>query len=162
VTVPFEITTLESSPVLEIAYVVMNSNFKQVLVQLPGASPGGGEGTSMFEIADLQLSKSGDISVMQLNLVSQGPKRAGREISRDRATGFLCLSLQGIRSTAVSAFGSGLASAAASVEILHRAGSAYRRNRSRRHRILGAGCLPCPSGPGSDSRYPLLRKLGPE
>ena len=30
----------------------------------------------MFEIADLQLSESGGISVMQLNLVSQGPKRA--------------------------------------------------------------------------------------
>ena len=54
----------------------MNSNSKQVLVQLPGASPGAGEGTSMFEIGDLQLSESGDISVMQLNLVSQGPKRA--------------------------------------------------------------------------------------
>ena len=54
----------------------MNSNSKQVLVQLLGASPGAGEGTSIFEIADLQLSESGDISVMQLNLVSHGPKRA--------------------------------------------------------------------------------------
>jgi len=76
VTVPYQISAIEFSPVLEIAYVVMNSNCKQVLVQLLGASPGAGEGTSIFEIADLQLSESGDISVMQLNLVSQSPKRA--------------------------------------------------------------------------------------
>lgn len=76
VTVPCQISALEFSPSLEIAYVVMNSNSKQVLVQLPSTSPGAGEGTSMFEIADLQLSESGDISVMELNLVSQDPKQA--------------------------------------------------------------------------------------
>jgi hypothetical protein len=43
VTIPFEIATLEFSPSLEIASVVLNSNSKQVLVQLPGASPRAGE-----------------------------------------------------------------------------------------------------------------------
>ena len=75
-TVPCQVSVIEFSPSLEIADVVMNSNSKQVFVQLLGASPGAGEGTSIFDIADLQLSESGDISVMQLNLVSHGPKRA--------------------------------------------------------------------------------------
>jgi hypothetical protein len=70
VTIPFQITTIDFSPSLEIASVVLNSNSNEVLVQLPGA----GEGAPIFEIANLQLSDSGDIAMMQLNLVDHGPK----------------------------------------------------------------------------------------
>jgi len=75
VTVPFQISTLEFSPSLEIASVILNSNSKQVVVQLPGAGPGPAEGAPMFEIANLELGESGDIAMMQLNLLG-GPKRA--------------------------------------------------------------------------------------
>jgi len=75
VTVPFQISTLEFSPSLEIASVILNSNSKQVVVQLPGVGPGPAEGAPMFEIANLELGESGDIAMMQLNLLG-GPKRA--------------------------------------------------------------------------------------
>ena len=76
ITVPFQITTIEFAPSLEIATVVLNSNSKQVRVQLPGAGPNQSEGPPMFEIANLELNESGDIGMMQLNLLGQGPKRA--------------------------------------------------------------------------------------
>ena len=69
VTVPCQINTIEFSPSFEIASVALNSSSKQVFVQLPSGSPGAGEGTPMFEIANLELSESGDISMMQLNLL---------------------------------------------------------------------------------------------
>jgi hypothetical protein len=75
ITVPFQISTLEFSPSLEIASVILNSNSKQVVVQLPGAGPGSVEGAPMFEIANLELSEGGEIAMMQLNLLG-GPKRA--------------------------------------------------------------------------------------
>ena len=75
ITVPFQISTLEFSPSLEIASVILNSNSKQVVVQLPGAGPGPAEGAPMFEIANLELNESGDIAMVQLNLLG-GPKRA--------------------------------------------------------------------------------------
>jgi Flp pilus assembly protein TadD len=75
VTVPFQISTLEFSPSLEIASVILNSNSKQVIVQLPGAGPSPTEGAPMFEIANLELTESGDIAMVQLNLLG-GPKRA--------------------------------------------------------------------------------------
>ncbi|HEX4653327.1 MAG TPA: tetratricopeptide repeat protein [Candidatus Udaeobacter sp.] len=75
ITVPFQISTLEFSPSLEIASVILNSNSKQVVVQLPGAGPGSAEGAPMFEIANLELNESGEITMMQLNLLG-GPKRA--------------------------------------------------------------------------------------
>jgi hypothetical protein len=75
VTVACQISTIEFSPSLEIASIVLNSNSKQVFVQRPGDIPGAGEGAPVFEIANLQLGESGDISMMQLNLVGQGPKR---------------------------------------------------------------------------------------
>jgi Flp pilus assembly protein TadD len=75
ITVPFQISTLEFSPSLEIASVVLNSNSKQVVVQLPGAGPGPAEGAPMFEIANLELNEGGEIAMMQLNLLG-GPKRA--------------------------------------------------------------------------------------
>ena len=75
ITVPFQISTLEFSPSLEIGSVILNSNSKQVIVQLPGAGPGPAEGAPMFEIANLELGENGDIAMLQLNLLG-GPKRA--------------------------------------------------------------------------------------
>jgi Flp pilus assembly protein TadD len=75
ITVPFQISTLEFSPSLEIASVILNSNSKQVVVQLPGAGPSPSEGAPMFEIANLELNEGGEIAMMQLNLLG-GPKRA--------------------------------------------------------------------------------------
>ena len=75
ITVPFQISTLEFSPTLEIGSVTLNSNSKQVVVQLPGSGPGPVEGAPMFEIANLELNEGGEILMMQLNLLG-GPKRA--------------------------------------------------------------------------------------
>ena len=75
VTAPFQIATIEFSPSFEIASLVLNSSSKQVSVQLPGAGPGS-EGAPMFEIANLQLTGGGEIGMLQLNLLSHGPKRA--------------------------------------------------------------------------------------
>jgi tetratricopeptide (TPR) repeat protein len=75
ITVPFQITTLEFAPSLEIASVILNSNSKQVAVQLPGAGPSPVEGAPMFEIANLELGEGGEIGMMHLNPVS-APKRA--------------------------------------------------------------------------------------
>ena len=75
ITVPFQISTLEFSPSLEIGSVTLNSNSKQVVVQLPGTGPGPAEGAPMFEIANLELNEAGEIVMMQLNLLG-GPKRA--------------------------------------------------------------------------------------
>jgi tetratricopeptide (TPR) repeat protein len=74
VTVPFQITTLEFAPSLEIASVILNSNSKQVAVQLPGAGPAPADGAPMFEIANLELGEGGDIGMMHLNPVN-APKR---------------------------------------------------------------------------------------
>jgi tetratricopeptide (TPR) repeat protein len=75
ITVPFQITTLEFAPSLEIASVILNSNSKQVAVQLPGAGPAPAEGAPMFEITNLELGEGGEIGMMHLNPVS-APKRA--------------------------------------------------------------------------------------
>jgi hypothetical protein len=75
ITVPFQITTLEFAPSLEIASVILNSNSKQVAVQLPGAGPAPAEGAPMFEIANLELGEGGEIGMMNLNPVN-APKRA--------------------------------------------------------------------------------------
>ena len=75
VTVPFQITTLEFAPSLEIASVILNSNSKQVAVQLPGAGPSPADGAPMFEITNLELGEGGEIGMMHLNPVS-APKRA--------------------------------------------------------------------------------------
>ncbi len=75
ITVPFQITTLEFAPSLEIASVILNSNSKQVAVQLPGAGPTPAEGAPMFEIANLELGEGGEIGMIHLNPVS-APKRA--------------------------------------------------------------------------------------
>jgi tetratricopeptide (TPR) repeat protein len=75
ITVPFQISTLEFSPTLEIGSVMLNSTSKQVVVQLPGTGSSPVEGAPMFEIANLELNESGEIVMMQLNLLS-GLKRA--------------------------------------------------------------------------------------
>jgi hypothetical protein len=75
ITVPFQITTLEFAPSLEIASVILNSNSKQVAVQLPGAGPSPAEGAPMFEIANLELGEGGDIGMIHLNPVN-APKRS--------------------------------------------------------------------------------------
>src|SRR6184192_1541138 len=73
VTVPFEINTIEFSPSFEIASVVLDSNSKQVSVQLPGANPSSGERGPIFEIGNVQLGESGEIALIELNLVGHGP-----------------------------------------------------------------------------------------
>jgi hypothetical protein len=67
VTISCQITTIEFSPFLEIASVVLNSSSKQVLVHLAGAGPSPADGPRVFEIADLQLSEGGDAGMIQLN-----------------------------------------------------------------------------------------------
>ncbi|HWY41329.1 MAG TPA: tetratricopeptide repeat protein [Chthoniobacterales bacterium] len=73
---PFQIATVEFSPSFEISSIVLNSNSKQVMVQLPSAGGAPVEGAPMFEISNLQLTGSGEIGMMQLNLLGQGPRRA--------------------------------------------------------------------------------------
>jgi hypothetical protein len=76
VTAPFQIGTVEFSPSFEVGAIVLNSNSKQVAVQLPGAGLVPSEGIPMFEIANLQLTGAGEIGMMQLNLLGHGPRRA--------------------------------------------------------------------------------------
>jgi tetratricopeptide (TPR) repeat protein len=76
VVAPFQIATVEFSPSFEISSIVLNSNSKQVMVQLPTAAGAAVEGAPMFEISNLQLTGSGEIGMMQLNLLGQGPRRA--------------------------------------------------------------------------------------
>lgn len=74
VTVPCEISIVEFSPLFEIASVILNSSCKRVFVQLPGTRPGAEETARVFEIANLELTESGEISTMRLNLL--GPADA--------------------------------------------------------------------------------------
>jgi hypothetical protein len=77
VTAAFQISMIEFSPSLEISSIILNSNSKQVIVQLPGAPSSLAEAAPVFEIANLHLSDSGDnIGMMQLNLLGLGQKRA--------------------------------------------------------------------------------------
>jgi len=73
---PFQIATVEFSPSFEISSIVLNSNSKQVSVQMPTAGGSPVEGAPVFEISNLQLTGSGEIGMMQLNLLGHGPKRA--------------------------------------------------------------------------------------
>jgi hypothetical protein len=70
VVIPCEINTVEFSPLFEIASVILNSSSKRVFVRWPGTSPGGDVEARVFEIANLQLTESGQISTMQLKLLS--------------------------------------------------------------------------------------------
>ncbi len=73
VTSSFQIATVEFSPSFEIASIVLNATSKNVAVQLPGAPAG--DGAPSFEISNLQLGATGDIGMMQINLLGQGPRR---------------------------------------------------------------------------------------
>ena len=73
VTSAFQIATVEFSPTFDISSLVLNASSKQVAVQLAGA--GSIESAPMFEIANLQLGAGGEIAIMQLNLLGQGPRR---------------------------------------------------------------------------------------
>ena len=73
VTAGFQIATVEFSPTFDIASLVLNANSKQVAVQLAGT--GSIETAPMFEIGNLQLGASGEIGLMQLNLLGQAPRR---------------------------------------------------------------------------------------
>ena len=70
VTGAFQIATVEFSPSFEISSIILNSSAKQVAVQLPGSQSI--EGAARFDIANLQLGPSGEIGMMQLNLVGAG------------------------------------------------------------------------------------------
>src|SRR5207253_10012786 len=59
VTAPFQIGTVEFSPSFEVGAIVLNSNSKQVAVQLPGAGLVAGEGIPLFVIDNLQLTGAG-------------------------------------------------------------------------------------------------------
>lgn len=71
VTVPCEISMVEFSPLFEIACVIFNSTSKRLFLQLAGTRPGGEEGTRVCEIANLEITESGEISTMQLDLVAR-------------------------------------------------------------------------------------------
>ena len=76
VTAACQISTIEFSPWFEVASIILNSNSKQVTVQLPSAAPDSVDFAPVFEIANLQVSDSGEnIGMMQLNLVGTEPKR---------------------------------------------------------------------------------------
>src|SRR5437870_5058024 len=76
VVAPFQIANVEFSPSFEISSIVLNSNSNQVSVQMPSAGGAPVEGAPVFEISNLQLTGSGEIGMMQLNLLGHGPKRA--------------------------------------------------------------------------------------
>ena len=76
VVAPFQIANVEFSPSFEISSIVLNSNSNQVSVQMPSAGGAPVEGAPVFEISNLQLTDSGEIELMQLNLLDHGPKSA--------------------------------------------------------------------------------------
>ena len=74
VTGGFEIASAEFSPTFELTSIVLNSSANEVAVQLPGAHSV--EDAVRFEIAHVQLGSSGEIGMMQLNLLDQEPTRS--------------------------------------------------------------------------------------
>jgi tetratricopeptide (TPR) repeat protein len=72
VTSSFQIATVEFSPSFEIASIVLNSISKNISVQLPGApSPD----APTFEIGNLQIAGTGELGLMQVHAIGQGPRR---------------------------------------------------------------------------------------
>jgi Flp pilus assembly protein TadD len=69
VTAAFQIDAIQFSPSFEVASIVLNPSSKRVRVQLPGLSSSTAEEAPVFEIANLQVTEGGDISMMQLNLL---------------------------------------------------------------------------------------------
>lgn len=76
VTAGFQIATVEFSPTFEIASIILNSNSRNVNVQLPGTGPSAVEGAPVFEITNVQLSGNGEIGMMHLNPPGTGSKVA--------------------------------------------------------------------------------------
>jgi predicted Zn-dependent protease len=72
-TAAFQITSVEFSPTLEIAAMLLNSTSKTVAVQLPGAGATSAENAPTFEITNVQMANNGEIAMLQLNPV--GAKR---------------------------------------------------------------------------------------
>jgi hypothetical protein len=70
----FEIAGVEFSPSFELASIVLNSSANEVAVQLPGAHSV--EAAVKFEVVYVQLGSSGEIGMMQLNRLDQGPTRS--------------------------------------------------------------------------------------
>jgi Flp pilus assembly protein TadD len=66
----FQIHAIQFSPSFEVASVVLNPSSKRVRVQLPGLSSWTAEEAPVFEIANIQVTDGGDISMMQLNLLA--------------------------------------------------------------------------------------------
>jgi len=66
----FQIDAIQFSPSFEVASVVLNPSSKRVRVQLPGLSSWTAEEAPVFEIANIQVTDGGDISMMQLNLLA--------------------------------------------------------------------------------------------
>ena len=73
-TAAFQITTVEFSPSFDISAIILSSSSKTVSVQLPGAGGSAIESAPVFEIANVQLTSTGDIAMLQLNPV--GARRA--------------------------------------------------------------------------------------
>ena len=93
----FEIAGVDFSPSFELTSIVLNSSAKEVAVQLPGAPSV--DGTVSFEIVHVQLGSSGEIGMMQLSLLDQGPtrspqvydsRRVAHAIETDRLEDALC------------------------------------------------------------------------
>lgn len=74
VTGDFQIASVEFSPSFELGSIVLNSSAKDVAVQLPGAESV--EAGVKFEIVHVQLGSSGEIGMMQLNLLDERPMRS--------------------------------------------------------------------------------------
>ena len=74
VTGGFQIASVDFSSSFELASIVLNSSAKKVAVQLPGAHSI--EDAVRFEIVHIQLGSSGEIGMMQLNLLDQGRTRS--------------------------------------------------------------------------------------
>lgn len=76
VTAGFQIATVEFSPSFEIASIILNSNSRNVNVQLPGTGPSAVEGAPVFEITNVQLAGNGEIGMMHLTPPGTGSKAA--------------------------------------------------------------------------------------
>jgi hypothetical protein len=70
----FEIAGVEFSPSFKLGSIVLNSSANELAVQLPGAH--NVEAAVRFEVVYVQLGSSGEIGMMQLNRLDQGPMQS--------------------------------------------------------------------------------------
>jgi hypothetical protein len=73
VTAGFQIASVEFSPSFELVWILLNSSGREVTVQLPGVRSV--EAIVRFEVVHLQLGSSGEIGMLQLNLLEQPATR---------------------------------------------------------------------------------------